>query len=353
MNERRRTADLITQEEESLLLCPNPYTCGDHSLDDRPPEVLLKKLPRMKFFPEEPSEFAGKVVVHMSCCSCNKLAVRWTDAMIKNSRKAIRVTINPHRMNIVPGVTVVREKINDDGHHPNLFGDLLLYAKQKFGVGSLDQILLTRKLEDTPPNLKFDVIIQCSHCGNRREGSNNNLLKCGGICGGKARYCNASCQKSHRSIHKHECWRKADTDTFTIPYPNNGEEGESLPPIKVKAYHQLDGYNRSGINLTYAESYPMNPMEPDGDQYPKDMTWTYATTPIDDESGGRSLKYGEAVFNTTKHPVEVNALLEMGIIKDTGKKLDLNYYKQHPICRINLPIYRDNEYTDNDDDDNE
>lgn len=178
----------------------------------------------------------------------------------------------------------------------------------------------------------------CSNCG--AEG--NDLKACSGTCGGSAMYCHGDCQKKHwRAVHKRECWKKADTDTFTIPHPKDG----SKPPIKLKAYHQLDGYGKSGMNLTYSE-------EPGKEPKPY-MIWCAATSPVADGADRSSLRPGEAVFNTTKHGVEVSALIRVGIIKDTGRKIKIGYYSPHPVCRINLPFHDEEEEYEEEDSEEE
>jgi len=67
--------------------------------------------------------------------------------------------------------------------------------------------------------------------------------------------------------------------------------------------------------------------------------WQILTNPVHDERERERLKAGEAVFNTTKAKIEVDALIEAGIIKDTGKRITLGMYDPHPVCRINIPLY--------------
>ena len=74
-----------------------------------------------------------------------------------------------------------------------------------------------------------------------------------------------------------------------------------------------------------------------------DEIWCAVTSPVYDESDRKSLRAGEAVFNATKNPSEVQALLRHGIIKDTGKKVKIGYYSPHPVCRINLSLWEGEE----------
>ena len=55
----------------------------------------------------------------------------------------------------------------------------------------------------------------------------------------------------------------------------------------------------------------------------------HMTTPVSPEV--IDLKPGEACFNIEKYPDAVRALLENGIITDTG------YRKKFPICRVHAP----------------
>lgn len=50
------------------------------------------------------------------------------------------------------------------------------------------------------------------------------------------------------------------------------------------------------------------------------------------------LKPAEACFNVEKYPGEYKALLEAGIISDTGKRVRIGYYpNDFPIARIHAP----------------
>ena len=119
--------------------------------------------------------------------------------------------------------------------------------------------------------------------------------------------------------HKRECWRKADTDTFVIPHPHDDSKG----PLRLKAYRRYDGYGKDALQLNYSDDVNEEPSIYD--------VWCAVTSPVSGEPGHASLRAGEAVFNTTKCPTEVEALLRHGIIKDTGKKIKIGYYITLPI----------------------
>ena len=66
----------------------------------------------------------------------------------------------------------------------------------------------------------------------------------------------------------------------------------------------------------------------------------FITTPVEDAG----LKRGEACFNVSKARIEYEALLQHKIITPTGRTFQVGSYPQpHPICRINLPLYREEE----------
>ena len=166
----------------------------------------------------------------------------------------------------------------------------------------------------------------CAACGS----AGGNLKACAGTCGGKVSYCGRECQAADFKLrHKKECWKKADTDTFFIPHPNDSSKG----PIKLKAYRRLDGFDKDGVALTYNDDVNEEPSI--------DMVWCLVTSPVHDDADRSSLKAGEAVFNMTKYRPEVEALIRHGIVKYTGRKIKIGYYSPHPVCRINLPLTED------------
>jgi hypothetical protein len=154
--------------------------------------------------------------------------------------------------------------------------------------------------------------------------------------------------------------------TFTLPDPV-----EDLPGVPVRAVHCLDGHGNSGLTLLYSNhlgverlvplakgmmqqiGLPSDCQDEDGDS--DDATWpcerkalemarwmgaghdayvNAVTSPVPPEI--MKLKPGEAAFNTEMHADAVNALLDHGIITDTGKTVQLGYYK-FPICMIHAP----------------
>ena len=69
------------------------------------------------------------------------------------------------------------------------------------------------------------------------------------------------------------------------------------------------------------------------------MPWSYVTSPLYDEDGGATLlKRGEAVFNI-KQLAEGPLTVQAGIIKDTGRTIQIGMYPiQFPVARINLEL---------------
>jgi len=189
----------------------------------------------------------------------------------------------------------------------------------------------------------------CSNCG--REAPD--LQKCTGVCGGEDMYCNRQCQKKDWKMHKQICPRgdsAAQPLTFLMP----AVDGQ--PEVPLRIVHRMDGLGNSGVVICYSDHLGqdrlipyadlvygywdneederrdlLNAMTEETDMYQYDIV----TTPVDRDI--MKLKPGEAVFNNHKCPDAVNALLSNGIIKDTGKRVNVGYYQNLPICRIHAP----------------
>ena len=224
----------------------------------------------------------------------------------------------------------------------------------------------------------------CSHCG--REASD--LKKCLGRCGGEEMYCNRTCQKKGTSRNKRVCFAKrrgsspnaerppadwpqhkkicpgknrpAQSLVLTVPVPPGAKSMPGEPPwpseVPVRVYRKLDGFNNSGVALVLSDHLGLERLHPiaqlafgaDGDD-PGDLDrvarnlvdgcemWQpHVTSPVDPSI--MRLKPAEACFNTEKYPGEYKALLEAGVISDTGKRVRLGYYpKDFPIARIHAP----------------
>ncbi|KAL7452510.1 hypothetical protein ACHAWC_004236 [Mediolabrus comicus] len=192
----------------------------------------------------------------------------------------------------------------------------------------------------------------CSNCC--REAST--LLRCKGKCGGDAMYCNKSCQKADWKMHKKICpvgGKSAQKLTFEISHPT-GHPFADFPDAPVQAVRRMDGYGGSGMTLLFSDHLGIEPLLPyadellacDNEQDKREKAiWmgegnfpyeAHVTTPVDPNV--MKLKPEEACFNTEKYGDAVNALLQHGIIEDTGKKIQIGYYPvKFPICRIHAP----------------
>ena len=115
-----------------------------------------------------------------------------------------------------------------------------------------------------------------------------------------------------------------------MPHP---QKGSSLP-IPLKAYHLKDGFGKSAIRLQYSSHLGEEALNPFVIEYFGEIDdemgwnaeglatipWCIPTSPVHDLTERLALRFGEAVFNITKSKAEVDALLQAGIISDTGRK---------------------------------
>jgi hypothetical protein len=194
---------------------------------------------------------------------------------------------------------------------------------------------------------------RCSHCGRDAD----DLLKCAGACGGGDLYCNRTCQKADWGTHKRICPRGeyavSQSSNFVMPALTNG-----YPEAPVRAVRKLDGYGNSGVMLLYSDHLGVERLvkhareiycndEDDESRVlevvsamikgrPPFLYEAHVTSPVSPEVA--RMKPCEACFNTEKYPEAVRALMENGIIADTGRRVQVGYYKEKfPVCRVNAP----------------
>eukprot|EP00986_Skeletonema_menzelii_P014692 scaffold10026_cov187-Skeletonema_menzelii.AAC.2 len=159
-------------------------------------------------------------------------------------------------------------------------------------------------------------------------------------------------------MHKKMCPvgdNSAQKLTFEMSHPP-GHPFADLPDAPVQAVRRMDGYGGSGMTILFSDHLGIEPLLPYADElfsyccddeqdkrekaiwmsegnYPYEA---HVTTPVDPNV--MKLKPEEACFNTEKYGDVVNALLQHGIIEDTGKKVQIGYYSvKFPICRIHAP----------------
>lgn len=138
------------------------------------------------------------------------------------------------------------------------------------------------------------------------------------------------------------------SSTFTMSHPN-----PSKPDLPLRAVHRLDAFGKSGLAIFYSNHLGEEDMkhhvidhfgEVDNEMGWNanglaNTAWNIVTSPVHDDYDRANLKMGEACFNVSKMPQEVEALLSNGIITDSGKTVQIGMYPiRHPICRINLPV---------------
>eukprot|EP00581_Thalassiosira_minuscula_P005685 CAMPEP_0183740844 /NCGR_PEP_ID=MMETSP0737-20130205/60654_1 /TAXON_ID=385413 /ORGANISM="Thalassiosira miniscula, Strain CCMP1093" /LENGTH=156 /DNA_ID=CAMNT_0025975999 /DNA_START=138 /DNA_END=608 /DNA_ORIENTATION=+ len=125
-----------------------------------------------------------------------------------------------------------------------------------------------------------------------------------------------------------------------------------MPDIPVRAVRRMDGYGGSGVTLMFSDHLGMERLIPHAKmRYACDYEFealecaramleepaeAHVTSPVDPDV--MRLKPAEAAFNTEKYPEAFQALLENGIITDTGKRVQIGLYpNKFPICRIYAP----------------
>lgn len=193
----------------------------------------------------------------------------------------------------------------------------------------------------------------CSNCGRVAL----KLLKCKGKCGGDASYCNKSCQKADWKMHKKICpvgGKSAQKLTFEMSHPPGHPFAELPNAAPVQAVRRMDAYGGSGVTILYSDHLGIEPLMPyadllfccdDVEDTCEKAQWmgegnhpyeAHVTSPVDPRV--MWLKPEEAAFNTEKYGDAVNALMQHGIITDTGKKVQIGLYpEKFPICRIHAP----------------
>ncbi len=171
-------------------------------------------------------------------------------------------------------------------------------------------------------------------------------------------YCNKSCQKSDWKMHKKICpvgGNTAQKLTFEMSHPPNHPFAD-LPDAPVQAVRRMDGYGGSGMTILFSDHQGIEPLIPyakkllphccDNEQETREQAMymgqgncpyeSHVTAPVDPSV--MKLKPEEACFNTEKYGDAVKALLQNGIIEDTGKRVQIGMYpEKFPICRIHAP----------------
>mmetsp|Transcript_27021 Transcript_27021/g.42406 ORF Transcript_27021/g.42406 Transcript_27021/m.42406 type:complete len:197 (+) Transcript_27021:276-866(+) len=159
-------------------------------------------------------------------------------------------------------------------------------------------------------------------------------------------------------MHKKICpvgGNTAQKLTFEMSHPPNHPFAD-LPDAPVQTVRRMDGYGGSGMRYCSPiirvsnHSFPMlksyfvaimskrlvtreQAMYISEGHYPYE---SHVTAPVDPSV--MKLKPEEACFNTEKYGDAVKALLQNGIIEDTGKRVQIGMYpEKFPISRIHAP----------------
>jgi hypothetical protein len=138
------------------------------------------------------------------------------------------------------------------------------------------------------------------------------------------------------------------------------EADPKTPPVPLRATHELDGYGHSACGIYFSDHAGLEALNPwvvkfFGEEDPSmgwtaenlalngELPWCVPTMPVGDDATRDRLGHGEACFNIKKFPKEYRALLNAGIVTDTGRTYQQGYYPPFPIAKINLPAFMNND----------
>eukprot|EP00976_Prorocentrum_cordatum_P087473 1186921-Prorocentrum_minimum.AAC.4 len=171
------------------------------------------------------------------------------------------------------------------------------------------------------------------------------------------------CQRAHwRAGHKRMCrpppLRPMGDDklrgTFVLPAeaPKMIDLGPNEPPrpLPLQAFNELDDFGRASVRLMFSDHAGQEMLHPymrayfgeKGDQREGNaelmlnMQWAVVSSSMKNSDDAlRLLGPSEAVFDKERFSGEIEALLEEGIITDTGKTYKTT---SELVCRVNLPV---------------
>ena len=140
------------------------------------------------------------------------------------------------------------------------------------------------------------------------------------------------------------------------------EAADTTPPVPLRATHEIDGYGQSACGIYFSDHAGLEALNPwviktFGQEDPAmgwtaeslacngDLPYCVPTMPVGDDATRSTLGLGEACFNIKKFPKEYRAMLDAGVVTDTGRTYQQGYYPPFPIAKINLPAFMNDETT--------
>jgi hypothetical protein len=117
----------------------------------------------------------------------------------------------------------------------------------------------------------------------------------------------------------------------------------------------LDGFGRPGIRLMFSDFLGLDVLIPalltmqvldDEDVLDEEIVrgaiaqveYDIVTSPCYDEAARAKMGAKECVIVRTKHTKEYEAMIDFGLIQDTGKRAQLGFWKDVHVCKINFPF---------------
>lgn len=142
---------------------------------------------------------------------------------------------------------------------------------------------------------------------------------------------------------------------FTVEKPGAGPNGGPLR-VPLCAVPTALPYGGTGLHLFYSDHEGLEALRPAAVRFMGDsndidsqlgrfafnpnVSWGLPACPMDedDAAAGLVLAGNEYVHNSHKFKEELAGMIEAGVVVDTGRRWNKNYYRNLPIVRFTQPI---------------